>query len=709
MDIWLLKGVFLAGLILTTLIRQPYLKANRANKKSDERKTPREKALLGGAFLGMMILPVLHALTPLLHFANYAQPLWLDALGIAVWIVMIWLFRRSHYDLGVNWSPTLEVREGHTLITNGIYQKIRHPMYAACWLWAIEQGLLLRNWIAGWAGLLAFGTLYFLRVAHEERMMLDQFGGQYQNYMERTGRLLPKAKQFVAKGFFLLTLSLVFSVAARAQSATATLSGIAQDTNGAAISGALVRLLAGGQSTERSVTTDQNGRYEFTCLERGGYRLSISANGFAPGARTVQVNGTEQRVNVTLQAAALSENVVVSATRTPESLATIPGGVSVLTQQQIQANTEGASGLNDALGKLVPGLAAGSQGSTIFGQTLRGRQPLVVIDGIPQITTRNGSRDLATLDPATIERVEVIRGSTAIYGEGATGGIISITTKDANAARPLNFTTDFGFGNSLTHPGDSFSPFIRQTLSGKYNEVDYLFGGNFEKVGGFFDADGDRIAPDPFAQGGPSDTRSYSLNFKLGHDHTKEQRSQISLSRYNALQDTEYANDPAVIPLPLRSVKARALRGLEQDEPQAHNNLQADYRYLNRRLFNSLTRLNVQLYRREYLTRFAGFDGRPQGTTTGRNIIQSSIDSKKTGGRVTFDSPIRTWGLTAVYGLDHVVEHTAQPPIFPARSAIAARRQQPELFARDGRDGEHRIHHQLLIDGFAPCLCGSAE
>jgi protein-S-isoprenylcysteine O-methyltransferase Ste14 len=46
--------------------------------------------------------------------------------------------------------------------------------------------------VAGWAGLLAFGTLYFLRVANEERMMLDQFGADYQRYRERTGRLLPK-------------------------------------------------------------------------------------------------------------------------------------------------------------------------------------------------------------------------------------------------------------------------------------------------------------------------------------------------------------------------------------------------------------------------------------------------------------------------------------------------------------------------------------
>lgn len=192
MNLWLLKIIFLAGIALTFVIRTPYLRANRANKKKDERKSPLEKALLLAAWLGMFALPVTHALTPLFHFANYAQPLWLDAAGIVVWVVMLWLFWWSHHDLGVNWSPTLEVREGHALITHGVYEKIRHPMYAACWLWALGQGLLLRNWVAGWAGLAAFGALYFLRVANEERMMLDQFGEQYQTYKDRTGRLLPK-------------------------------------------------------------------------------------------------------------------------------------------------------------------------------------------------------------------------------------------------------------------------------------------------------------------------------------------------------------------------------------------------------------------------------------------------------------------------------------------------------------------------------------
>jgi iron complex outermembrane receptor protein len=443
-----------------------------------------------------------------------------------------------------------------------------------------------------------------------------------------------------------------------------TLTGVVRDANDAAISGALVRLLPAGQSRERSVVADANGRYEFTGLGSGTYRLTVSANGFALKTEAVEIAAVNLTLNISLQTAVLSENVVISATRTPESLATIPGGVTVLTQQQVLANTEGPGSLNDALGKLVPGLAPGSQGSTIFGQTLRGRAPLIIIDGIPQITTRNGARDLATVEPAMIDRIEVIRGASAIYGEGATGGIINITTKDADTSGRLRFSTNVGFGNSLTHPGGSFSPFVRQSLTGKYDQLDYLFGGSFEKVGGYFDADGDRIVADPFAQGGPSDTRAYSLNFKLGYDHTATQRSQIALFQYRAVQDTEYGSDPAVNTQPLRSVKSRPLKGLDQDEPQQSNNIQMDYRYGNQRLFGSPTQLNFQLYRRQFLTRYIAFDGRPFGPAFGGKIIQSYIDSKKTGGRVLFDSPVRSWGLTAVYGLDHVIEHTSQPVSF---------------------------------------------
>jgi protein-S-isoprenylcysteine O-methyltransferase Ste14 len=64
-------------------------------------------------------------------------------------------------------------------------------MYAAFWLWAIAQFLLLPNWIAGPAGLVGFGTLFFGRVAREEELMIESFGEEYRTYMRTTARVLP--------------------------------------------------------------------------------------------------------------------------------------------------------------------------------------------------------------------------------------------------------------------------------------------------------------------------------------------------------------------------------------------------------------------------------------------------------------------------------------------------------------------------------------
>jgi len=112
-------------------------------------------------------------------------------IGTAVLVAAMALLYRTHRDLGRAWSITLEIRDQHKLITRGIYETLRHPMYAAFWLWAISQAFLLPNWIAGFSGLVGFGTLFFARVGHEERMMLETFGEEYRSYMARTYRLIP--------------------------------------------------------------------------------------------------------------------------------------------------------------------------------------------------------------------------------------------------------------------------------------------------------------------------------------------------------------------------------------------------------------------------------------------------------------------------------------------------------------------------------------
>ena len=113
-------------------------------------------------------------------------------LGLVVAAASLVMFHLTHEALGRNWSVSLQMRQDHKLITHGVYARIRHPMYTAFWLWALAQALLLPNWLAGFSGLIGFGTLYFLRVGPEEEMMIERFGEEYRAYMARTGRILPK-------------------------------------------------------------------------------------------------------------------------------------------------------------------------------------------------------------------------------------------------------------------------------------------------------------------------------------------------------------------------------------------------------------------------------------------------------------------------------------------------------------------------------------
>ena len=153
----------------------------------------REKLLIQLVGAGMMYLPAIAIATPFLNIAAYPNPVWLVGLGVILAAFGIWLFWRSHADLGRNWSPVLELRESHGLITSGVYARVRHPMYSAILLITAAQAAFIGNWIAGPAGLIAFTILYIDRVGAEEKMMAERFGTDWTRYVARTGRLLPMA------------------------------------------------------------------------------------------------------------------------------------------------------------------------------------------------------------------------------------------------------------------------------------------------------------------------------------------------------------------------------------------------------------------------------------------------------------------------------------------------------------------------------------
>ena len=190
----LFVAIYFLAMVVQILIRAPLSQRRKSEKISTRRITSQENLLLALLFAGMLLLPLIYSATNWLDFANYTLPAWAGWLGVIVMLGALFIFWRSHADLGLNWSPSLEIREKHTLITNGIYGTIRHPMYASQWLWSIAQILLIQNWVAGLIGLAIFAPFYLLRVQAEERLMLDTFGEEYQAYMQRTGGVLPKIR-----------------------------------------------------------------------------------------------------------------------------------------------------------------------------------------------------------------------------------------------------------------------------------------------------------------------------------------------------------------------------------------------------------------------------------------------------------------------------------------------------------------------------------
>lgn len=190
------NAAFLAGLVVFTWTRHIYATRTKAETKAVRRFDTQERILLAAMCASTFLLPLLYLFTPWLGFADYRLPEILRWLGTATMVAALWLFWRSHADLGQNWSVSLELREGHQLVRHGVYRFVRHPMYASIWLWALAQGLLLQNWLAGWALLPVFGALYALRTPREERLMCEAFGDDYRAYMRQTGRLVPRIAAF---------------------------------------------------------------------------------------------------------------------------------------------------------------------------------------------------------------------------------------------------------------------------------------------------------------------------------------------------------------------------------------------------------------------------------------------------------------------------------------------------------------------------------
>lgn len=183
--------IWFAGLVGWYIIRQPFERRAKKISVSTSFFDRRESGLLAIAIFGLFVIPAAYVLT---GFPESLDRPFIPAiawLGLLPLVGALWLFRRSHVDLGRNWSISLELREQHALVKTGVYRHIRHPMYTSFFLLGVAQLLLVPNWFAGLAGVVGAGVLFVFRFRREEQMMLKQFGNEYRAYMAQSKRLVP--------------------------------------------------------------------------------------------------------------------------------------------------------------------------------------------------------------------------------------------------------------------------------------------------------------------------------------------------------------------------------------------------------------------------------------------------------------------------------------------------------------------------------------
>ncbi len=340
--------------------------------------------------------------------------------------------------------------------------------------------------------------------------------------------------------------------------------------------------------------------------------------------------------------------ITISASRADE-LSTSGKQVTKLNEKQIENLRNGSSGnIATVLAKSVPSLSDSSRTMTDYGQTLRGRNALILVDGVPMNLTRDTARGLSAIAPESIANIEVIRGSNAIYGSGAAGGIISITTKAAGGEPTAK--TVVGLQTSLTNfRSDALSGDIHQYFTGNFNQFDYAFDYGYQRIGSPYDASGNRVAPEP-AQGDLFDANTYSIGGKIGYHIDDNQYIQLAANYYNAEQDSDYASDPSTKKFPAGTVPAKAITGLKLKNQNKNENQIYNLTYNHKDLFGQ--KVDAQIYYRDFFTRFSPFDAR-SNANRGKQVDQIYQENNVLGSRLTVTTPLDFLGDTSlVWGGD---------------------------------------------------------
>jgi iron complex outermembrane receptor protein len=253
----------------------------------------------------------------------------------------------------------------------------------------------------------------------------------------------------------------------------------------------------------------------------------------------------------------LEATVIVSASRSNIAANQAPQTVVIIKQEDIEKQLAISGNSSDVLSSILPSYTPSRGKMNGSGETLRGRTPLILVDGVPQSNPmRPTGREAHTIDFSMVERIEIVQGANAINGLGASGGTINIITKRP-AKGAFNQSVDVQTTLPTTDIGSDTANYkTSYNVSGRDDKFEYLFGLSYEDQGLYLDGRGRSIGADT-TQGDLMDSRSYDALVKLGYWFDDNQRLQLSVNRYKIKSKANYqvvAGDRA-LGIPSTSVK----------------------------------------------------------------------------------------------------------------------------------------------------------
>lgn len=351
----------------------------------------------------------------------------------------------------------------------------------------------------------------------------------------------------------------------------------------------------------------------------------------------------------------LVEQTIVTASRIEKPLSAIPNTVTVIDQTELSQQLSINHDLSTLLGNLVPGFSPSRQKMSNSGETLRGRSPLYLIDGVPQSNPlRDGSRDGVTIDPAMIERVEIIHGANAVHGMGASGGIINLITKTPSDQMEQSVRLDVV--SPADFDSDALGGGVAYNFSNSVDNWDLLFSASLRSTGVYTDANGQVIGVDG-TQGDTMDSESRDFFFKGGY-RGDGHSLHLMINDFQLKGDGNWVSVPGDIDA---GVPTMSEPGEVEGIPPTNdvNTISLDYR-----AENFLTHsVHAQLFRQDFAATYGGgYYATFQDPAYGPDLFdQSQNQSDKLGFKLTLArSDLAGLPLHIVWGLDALRDETQQ-------------------------------------------------